>query len=555
VSIPRNQKTSSFGGDAILDNGRVLAVLRKRDSAVEVYSVGRKSAVPRVRLELITRGGKPASRLERVSVVENTRSAARFEASYRTEQGESLTAAFRIKRGGIAVEVSPGSGAGRLRVQCPGRFAVLPDFFADDILIDASQIPGSALQVPSDNFLLHLAGQEDAIAMCVFEDREQEVNVSLAGEGASRIVSGSEISFGRDGKIWVALLTAPQIWHALDVKAEDADRVMPLEWQTPFAAQWRTDFTRTNDLTDSWEMLLPAKDSAAYVKPTWLGAGGDRVPLDRKRWTTVLGRFLYPCWIERGGQGYVQPLKNRSLGFQGPAVIYPINRVEGTPTDTHTVVDVARNCLGVGPCEYILDVEGQKQEHVGRATCATRYVLRAIYERNQQREKRQQIEAVLDEGLAFVTHIRNRIEHYVRFGHEIREYLAKQSKAHPELADRLGELEAVARELDVRMEARREKVKTPQFVAQMNQDFRRNLLTYEGPDVLDKLKTYSNALTQIGGHQDELVGECRWVVRSLRQRAGLLMAANPRCAEIAEEIRARCQRALTNPTKYEAARH
>jgi len=554
TKIPRNQR-ALFQGDAILSNGRVLAVLRKRDAMVDLYSVEPEATVPRVRLELLAPDGEPASRLDGVSLVENTRSAARLEASYQTDNGDSLTATFRIKRGEVAIEVSPRAGAGRLRVHCPGRFAVLPDFFADDILIDASQIPGSAVQAPSDNFLLHLTGQEDAIAMCVFENREQDVKISLDGDGPSRAVTGSEISFGDDGKIWVALMTAPQIWHTLDVNAEDAGQVIPLEWRTPFAAQWRADFTRTNDLTDGWEMLLPAKGSAGYLKPTWLGSGGSRIPSDRKRWTTVLGRFFYPCWVDRDGRGHVQPLKNRAMGFRGPALIYPINRVEGTPTDTYTVIDVARSCLGVGPCKYILDLEGQKQEHVGRATCATRDALRAIYESKQQRQKRQEIETALDEALAFVTHIRDRIEHYVRFGHEIREYLAEQSKAHPDLADRLGELEAITRELDVRMEARRGKVKRPQFVAQMNQDFRRDLLTYEGADVLDKLKAYTDALTQIGGNQDELVGECRWVVRSLRQRAGLVMATDPRCAEIAEEIRGRCQKALTNPTKYEAARH
>ena len=36
---------------------------------------------------------------------------------------------------------------------------------------------------------------------------------------------------------------------------------------------------------------------------------------------------------------------------------------------------IVRNTLGVGPCEYILDVEGQKQEHVGRATCHVRTLL------------------------------------------------------------------------------------------------------------------------------------------------------------------------------------
>ena len=40
-------------------------------------------------------------------------------------------------------------------------------------------------------------------------------------------------------------------------------------------------------------------------------------------------------------------------------MIYPINRCRETPLEEFTVVDVVRATLGVGPCEYILDVEGQ----------------------------------------------------------------------------------------------------------------------------------------------------------------------------------------------------
>ena len=48
-------------------------------------------------------------------------------------------------------------------------------------------------------------------------------------------------------------------------------------------------------------------------------------------------------------------------------MIYPINRVRETPLDEFTVVDVVRATLGVGPCEYILDVEGQGTAMCGRA--------------------------------------------------------------------------------------------------------------------------------------------------------------------------------------------
>ena len=58
-----------------------------------------------------------------------------------------------------------------------------------------------------------------------------------------------------------------------------------------------------------------------------------------------------------------------------------------------------------------------------------------------------------------------------------------------------------------------------------------------------------------GGNQDELVGECRMIVKILRQRAAMAMATDPRSAPIAKEMRRRTQQMLRNPTSYEAPRH
>src|SRR5205085_4329610 len=134
-----------------------------------------------------------ADRLERLALVENGRGGACLEASFRTAQGAEVTGKFRIKRGDIALQIEPGTGAGKLRVECPGRFVVLPDFFADDITIDATRLPLPAVELPSENFVLQPTGQGDAIALCVFENRQQDVKVTLAGAGRERISTGSEI--------------------------------------------------------------------------------------------------------------------------------------------------------------------------------------------------------------------------------------------------------------------------------------------------------------------------------------------------------------------------
>ena len=62
-------------------------------------------------------------------------------------------------------------------------------------------------------------------------------------------------------------------------------------------------------------------------------------------------------------------------------------------------------------------------------------------------------------------------------------------------------------------------------------------------------------LVVVGDNQDELSGELRWVVKTLRQRAGILMALDPRVTPIASEIRARTQEVLRNPAWHEGARH
>ena len=552
--VPTGKTAATFDGDAVMTNGRILAVLRKRGAAVEMYSQGPDGPIGRAGLLLGVPGGEWASRLDGLKLVENTRGAACLAVTCKTSRGDNVAAKFRIKRGDVAIQVEPGRGADRLRVACPSRFVVLPDFFADDITVDAAKAPGDTIEVPGDNFLLHLTGTGGAIAMCVFDNRQQDVRVTLGGGAGKRTITGSEFGFGGK-RIWLALLEASHIWHDLEVKSGDSGKAVALDWKMPFPAQWRVDFTRPNDLTDSWEMLLQESKGGPYVKPSWLGQGEDYLGPDRHRWNTVLGDYRYPCWSDPEGRGYLQPLKNDALHFRGPVVVYPINRVKQTPLDAYTVVDVMRNTLGVGPCEHILDVEGQKAEYKGRATCSCRDELGKIYADHQQKAKRADVEKVLDDGLIFVKHIRGRITRYVEFGHKTRRYLAEQKKAHPELSAFLDEMDQIAREIDARVAARADQIQTPAHVAKMNEDFRKHVLHDEGPDALANCQKYTTALVVIGGSQDELSGECRWVVKSLRQRAGLRMAQEPKVAAIATEIRARTQQALRNPANHEGPRH
>jgi hypothetical protein len=544
-AVAMGESPPSFKGDASVSNGRISLVIPKNGASAEL----RSGLTVRAKLHLVG-----VEKLDRVALVEHGKGGATLEIGGKSARG-AVSAKLKVKKGDVTIEAQPGEGAEKLRVECPSRFIVLPDFFADDIVIDARKLPAASAEIPSENFLLQFAGKGEAIVMSVFENKEQDVRLSLSGSGDARVSDASEIEFGKNRKIWVSLLEAPQIWHERDLKPEDAGKTVALDWKMPFRAAWRCDLTRSNDLADSWDMLLQKDNNGEFQKPGWMGGGPERLPADRKRWTTVLGSFLYPVWSDPNGAGFVQPLKHDRLAFRGPALIYPVNRTEGTPLEVFTVIDLVRNTLGAGPCEYLLDLEGNKAEYKGRATCSSRDNLKRIYTAGEQKAKHAEVDKILNDALIFVKHIRGRITRYVDFGRQIREYLAKEKKSHPELKDGILELEKIAEEIDVRYAAREDKMKTPEHVAKMNEDFRRDVLDYEGKDALDRCMKYALALVVIGDNQDELSGECRWVVKALRQKAGLLMAADPRLAPIAAEIRARTQEALKNPANHEGNRH
>lgn len=582
---------AALQGDLVVSNGPLLVVARKHGSGLELYSMRSGKPIYRARLE---RGGGPVTS---VALAESGRGGAVIEIAWK-----DASARFRLGKGEPFVASESISGDAPLRLDCRSRFVMLPDFFADDILVDARRLPVDRADLPSENFILHFAGNQDAIVMGVFENRDQEVRVTLSGKDLDRAVTGSEIAYGQKGrKVWVSVLEGPGVWHAVDLTVEQKKQILPLEWTMPFVAQWRVDFTRKDDLTDSWDLLLPAPDGDGFIKPSWLaqdgkiseatktstgevdrdaykpgGPASDRLGPDRKRWTTVLGSVAYPCWTDKTRAGFLQPLDHKKVTFSGPVVIYPMNRLSDTPVEWYTPVDLVRNTLGVGPCQYLLDVEGQKQEHVGRATCHVRTLLNETYGAGQQKAKRKEIENYLGDGLDFVTHIRRRILAYVEFGRDLRRFLAEQKAAHPGAKDAIESLDAVAAEIETRVDARMESMRKnpklapfaaevaerkeettpPALAAALNRAFLKTLLDYEGADWKDRIKKeYTDPLTAIGGEQDEMVGECRCVVKALRQKAGLLVATDPQAAPVASEIRARTQKILRGGAAYEGARH
>jgi hypothetical protein len=543
--VAEDETGHAFKGAAVLVNDRLALVLRRGTAGAELYASDGKQYHRRA---MLAPTGDPKAKLAATSIVENGPSEVVVDADFASAEGKRLGLRYSLGMGQTFVRTEPRLGTAALAVDAPTRYLVLPDFFADDIVFDFTDCPFESAELPSENFVLHMLPGRRTLLMTVSDTRERDVDVHLAGN----LVQRSKIAYGKKGKVWVAILECEGIWHEHKVAAKDAGKILPIDWKMPFPAQWRLDWRQTDRLTGSWEMVMERK-SGEFEKCGWFGSPGT-LPRNRQHWNTVLGSFQYPCFIDRQGQGFVQPL-TRVVRFEGPAIVYPINRIRATPLDRMTVVDLVRATLGVGPCEYILDLEGQWAAMRGRATCGTRDALKAIYSAKEQKARRAEIEKILGEVVVFVKHIRSRIEEYAAFGRQMREYLASQKKEHPEQSKFLDEMDALAKQIQTYYDKRKASIQTPQYVIDLTERFRKTVMDYEGDDALAKCNAITNAIVVVGGNQDELVGESRMAVKVLRQRAGLAMATDPRTAEIANEIRRRTQQVLRNAASYEAPRH
>ena len=146
-----------------------------RGRGAELYGQGSAGAVLRAVLSPATE--QPALRLQAVAVVTSDPGEAAVDATFQSAGGGKITIRYDLAMGQTFVKTEPREGARGLNVEAPCRFLVLPDFFADDIVIDAADIPMATAEVPSENFLLHLLPDRQAIVMAVANNRSEDARI------------------------------------------------------------------------------------------------------------------------------------------------------------------------------------------------------------------------------------------------------------------------------------------------------------------------------------------------------------------------------------------
>ena len=494
--VPEDDTEHAFQGDAVLLNDKLTLVLRRRGPGAEVYS--QTADGPKLRAVVMSAPRKAVAitGASSIRIVENSLGAVMVEADFHGDgQSGTCTAGYRLTPGQSMLEMTGGQAADRFFAWSNTRYVVVPDFFADDMVFSASACDLPRFGLPAENFLLNLIDGGDCLLACVWRSAEQEAYAVATGDGADRAIRGCEIGGGADKILWVALLEQPDIWCHRTIADDDAAGPIHLDWKPPFDARWRADFVRSDGGADS--RALP--DVLAPSGPTESTSLVPGMP-------------------------------------SGRVVVYPIDRSPDTPLTALCPIDVLRNTLGVGPCQYVLQSEGLASDTNPTPAFVMEWVEKQ-FAGDKEAESADEIGRRLDAMADHVAHVQARIDQYAAFSHQIRALCESSGEnTEPAAIERFTD---VLDEMDRSLAALRDTTDAPASATALARRIA-GLIGKENASA--ECGRLGEDVRRIGAAQDRTLSKCRMAVRWLKQQARMTAISSPRAAELAREIRARTER-------------
>lgn len=530
--VPEDDLTHPFRGDAVVLNDRLVLAIRRGGVGAEVYGVAEPSPRQRaVLVPLAASGGRPNS-LQTVRIIENNLGAVLLAATYRTPEGGSCAVQFRLTAGQMIAETRPGAGVDRLLVDCPARYIVVPDFFGDDMVFGPRAATRPRLRLPAENFCLGLTAEDRTQVMCVWQSGQQQAVAVAANSGlpgsepdptrssAAAAFAGWEVQAARDKSVWVACLEGERLWHERTCAAGDAGTAATLDWQPPFAAKWRADLLQSDGAAESWFFDDP-----------------DASPEDQAVAKAVAAR--HACCFE-AGRAVVRWSGTGTAAAGSSLLVYALDRNRETPLATFCPVDVLRNTLGVGPCEYILQTEGLATETNPTPNNAMTWVEKQ-FGRNRQKKAADEIQELLGQMVVHVEHTQARIERYGKFAQEF-EALLGQRRLDPPGLSQVAALRAIAAGIAQDAAAFSRRTPPPAQLARQLADRVAGLIDRENSAA--QCEQVGAELRALGASGDRALAQCRMACRWLQQSAAMLAEDTPAQAALAGEVQARVRQVL-----------
>jgi hypothetical protein len=595
-------------GEAALENKAMKIVAIPGKPGVAAY-IKSDLASPRMELAILAKG---ASKSEPIGKAEITKNAAGHTV-LRITAGDA-EADLSLGAEGY-VKIVPGKNAASVEVRTGARYAVLPDFFADDVVFDPVRLKMPSLTIPAENFLLQFLDGGNTIVMCDWpgrlketrqkdaaapsaakaaDDADPQVDLVFSGEGKARRLAAARIEF-QGQPVYAGILEQKGIWRDEDATPLPTYKPTPIAWKRPFEARWRGDFivaegkhladwpsrnqsfdfkntvnaqSGTDPLDARFTADTSSKRSADWWNKgvAWWERGDANAP---QIWQESLAAFfIYPA-VFKGDEVrlclYADKDKRNQSHVYERVIIYPLGRVASTPLNVFTPIDLMRETLGQGPCEYILDVAGIKprppggdRQTLAYATCGLwdshiepivnqlKKKPDGTYEPLDEKTKTHLIQAIQDMWY-FVHAIHDRLREYKKWGADMDAFCKQESAKSPAV-------KAIADQTLAQLDKLNADIARHKFTGPGSEAYWKERI----PQLIEMVKADNYAevagiakIRELGDQQDERVSRCRQYVKAMLQETVFQDSSDPAARAFAAEVRDRCHQMLRNQVPKE----
>jgi len=518
--------THNFAGTPVIQGRHLAGAVRQSDGGLVVYSVQAGGLKPRC--VIVPSVALPAAKCTLVQA------SGRTGIRVSSNTGDRFYIAWFTPKGLISVEANQ---VPQFQVQnCRLRYGLLPSFAGTDICYAPAKLPGrSEFGIPSTQWFVGLVDGNDSMLVAVWESDSQAVSLGLSGEGEHRMIDSLSIATEKNG-FSLSFIEHAGLWHQEPLKEDWLGEYVPIGWQRPFPARWMGQFFVTPGGEPSFrepcmDYSFPIADAKTRMWGVWF-----------EDWNHYPFFFDGPRTVFHFEKTFIP---------NGEALIYFL---QPAAADLFSPCEIVEQALGQEKAAALFDFDANQlrrlkystpdQFQYDRPVCATTTRLSKI----KQDEK-----ATVGVNLAthlyeFIREIRGRVDQYGAFFGQVKDYLASEKQAHPELRDYVTELEGMVTEAQSKSQ---EIYATPLSSVQTKTDAMKKLLQEGKGDGFDcgDLDVRGTA-----GSQDDLCRHYNRLVMRLAQTAALKCGDSPRKAIIAKHIWDQSRAVLRRPTRWESRR-
>lgn len=420
--------------------------------------------------------------------------------------------------------------------ECPMSYGLLPSFVGADICYAPAKYPSmKQINIPSTQWLVGLVEGNDSMMVAVWDTDAQAASLGLSGAGDKRTFDSFSIDSGHGG-FALSFVEHANLWHREPLQEDWLGEFAPIGWQRPFQARWMGHFFVTPGGEPSFHQ--PQMDYSFPIANT-----------KTRLWGVWFEDWNYYPFSFDGSRTLFH--FEKSFIPNGDALIYFL---EPAVADLYSPSEIVEQTLGKEKAAKLFDFDGNQIRRLkystpdlfmyDRPVCATTTRLSKI-----KKDEKATVGINLATHLyEFIREIRGRVDQYAAFFAQMKDYLAKEKTANPELKSYLAEMEVL---LDEAQSKNKEVFDTPLASVKTKIDSMKKLLQEGKGDGFDcgKLDVRGPA-----GAQDDLCRRHNRLVLRLMQTAALHCADSPEKAVIAKHIFDQARLILRQPTRWEPRR-